>query len=783
MASKGNIFPPGSKNHAEYERLARKQEDGDSKSSSDEDFERKHPRGEKGTPKGGQFVRKDGSESSGKGTSRAEGSKTDPKKQYGSVSDPMAASADAGGFLEAQIKKNPALRRYEEDLNRALAFLKNEDDDFANDFMADIPLALQGEAKMALAKALEGRGFEVEYQTYEDGSSAPTGIRKRPKTEKAASEVTDVTDQIQLNEIALDDAYLEAALAEAFTKPGTANVSPADRAKLRGLINHYMKMAHPFTQCVRDQIKHGLSEDHANRRCAVLKDLGTGTTKWREGGGERKNAELEVLKLAVPEAEIREGLRALAETPEEYFRRFVQAQRDAAGTMGMPMPQMPQEFETPQQALHFITRLTNWVRDTLFSTNHPEPYLSEGDGDPADGNVARAIGPEKINSEIVVRKSPKKMSEEPHNAYLTPLLSERAQEVRLANGKKGFWKQILPVGKRIAYQGGQLKTDREFLQRLADNINSGRHPAPFVISQEKDAHAERPDYAKGLIREARLTDGGLEVLVEPRGEEAERFLTDFPECPVSAFYDEDYTDRGTGEKVGPRLFHVAATWRPYINEMEGFRVAASEADYGDVNVVDLSGEEYASPATDRKEEGVLTEVKDTETREEVQMSENGNGGSEASREISLSEFQAMERRLAAAEAAAEAERTARRNERTLSHLRAAYGDATEAQVQAAFRLLTAPDKEGNAAVRLSETGEVELADDDNDARGGYVRTLLEGCRGSAPRLGERGAAPDASADGDGPEAEQRKVRKLAEEKGISEEEAWTELANEGGVSW
>ena len=72
-------------------------------------------------------------------------------------------------------------------------------------------------------------------------------------------------------------------MAEMFTKPGTANVSAKDKLKLAGLIKHYMKMPHPFTACVRDQLKHGLAQDHANRRCAVIKDLGTGSTKWREG--------------------------------------------------------------------------------------------------------------------------------------------------------------------------------------------------------------------------------------------------------------------------------------------------------------------------------------------------------------------------------------------------------------------------------------------------------------------------------------------------------------------
>jgi hypothetical protein len=70
-------------------------------------------------------------------------------------------------------------------------------------------------------------------------------------------------------------------MAEQFTKPGTSNVSAADRKKLKGLLLHYAKQPHPFTACYRDQIKHGLSPDHAARRCAVLKDLIKGTTKWR----------------------------------------------------------------------------------------------------------------------------------------------------------------------------------------------------------------------------------------------------------------------------------------------------------------------------------------------------------------------------------------------------------------------------------------------------------------------------------------------------------------------
>jgi hypothetical protein len=70
-------------------------------------------------------------------------------------------------------------------------------------------------------------------------------------------------------------------VAERFTKPGTANVSARDKVKLLSLLKHYRAKPHPFTACYRDQIKHGLSPDHAARRCAVLKDVMMGTTKWR----------------------------------------------------------------------------------------------------------------------------------------------------------------------------------------------------------------------------------------------------------------------------------------------------------------------------------------------------------------------------------------------------------------------------------------------------------------------------------------------------------------------
>lgn len=75
-------------------------------------------------------------------------------------------------------------------------------------------------------------------------------------------------------------------------KPGTnwKQVNPEARRRLSGIVRHYMRMAHPFTACVRDNTKR-FGKERAERVCAVVKDLGSRTTRWRRGGV--KEAEVE----------------------------------------------------------------------------------------------------------------------------------------------------------------------------------------------------------------------------------------------------------------------------------------------------------------------------------------------------------------------------------------------------------------------------------------------------------------------------------------------------------
>jgi hypothetical protein len=127
----------------------------------------------------------------------------------------------------------------------------------------------------------------------------------------------DAWEQRRLDELRSDLTRIKAEQAKLIAsgkveeveqaRPGTnfTKIPPKNVKKLSGIVAHYKGMAHGFTACVRDQVKHGLSEDHAKRRCAVVTDLGQGTTKWRKGGKGKVSEESVVeamLTLTVQEA-------------------------------------------------------------------------------------------------------------------------------------------------------------------------------------------------------------------------------------------------------------------------------------------------------------------------------------------------------------------------------------------------------------------------------------------------------------------------------------------------
>jgi hypothetical protein len=63
-----------------------------------------------------------------------------------------------------------------------------------------------------------------------------------------------------------------------------APISPGARFKLRNILKKYARSAHPFRDCVKDNMKR-FGPGRTEALCATLKDTIKGNKNWRNGGG------------------------------------------------------------------------------------------------------------------------------------------------------------------------------------------------------------------------------------------------------------------------------------------------------------------------------------------------------------------------------------------------------------------------------------------------------------------------------------------------------------------
>jgi hypothetical protein len=90
----------------------------------------------------------------------------------------------------------------------------------------------------------------------------------------------------QAREDRLLDEVIDKRISILFSQlehPGVSEantVGPGARHKLRFLLRYYAKKDHPFTACVRDNMKR-FGPNRTERVCATLKDVIRGTTHWR----------------------------------------------------------------------------------------------------------------------------------------------------------------------------------------------------------------------------------------------------------------------------------------------------------------------------------------------------------------------------------------------------------------------------------------------------------------------------------------------------------------------
>jgi hypothetical protein len=106
--------------------------------------------------------------------------------------------------------------------------------------------------------------------------------------EREDRELRRKVDQLRLEAAA--DFDLQAVKA-------AGDVRPDARAHLRNLINYYMRKRHPWAECVRDNSRR-FGPEGAKRVCAVLKDLGEGTTRWRKADTPKRDLEQELYDAA-----------------------------------------------------------------------------------------------------------------------------------------------------------------------------------------------------------------------------------------------------------------------------------------------------------------------------------------------------------------------------------------------------------------------------------------------------------------------------------------------------
>lgn len=169
---------------------------------------------------------------------------------------------------------------------------------------------------------------------------------------------------------------VEEALAEAESgKPGTnwKQIGPREGAKLGPLVRHYMSKPHPFGACVRDNRKR--FGDRAERVCAVLKDYGSKTTKWRKGGKAREAIERELIEVA---GEARERLLAI----EEAFGEGKARELAEASPADLPS-NLHRQLAEMAYADRSLLFLMGWMS---------EEELHEGTRGPGDPPPARARG-------------------------------------------------------------------------------------------------------------------------------------------------------------------------------------------------------------------------------------------------------------------------------------------------------------------------------------------------------------------------------------------------------
>jgi hypothetical protein len=184
---------------------------------------------------------------------------------------------------------------------------------------------------------------------------------------RGADDTRDVSDDL--------DLLLDRTFAAV---PNWKLVTPEERSKLKGLIEHYRGMPHPFTQCVTDNSKR-FGKERAERVCAVLKDLIRRTTKWR---GEKKMSEVEPMEGVTVE-----DIRALAQQDVPGHVWVSESKRARGHWRQMAVLPYKKRKAMPPSAFVFPSEKRYPIHDRAHAAN----ALARSSGKPEEATVRAAV--------------------------------------------------------------------------------------------------------------------------------------------------------------------------------------------------------------------------------------------------------------------------------------------------------------------------------------------------------------------------------------------------------
>jgi len=148
-----------------------------------------------------------------------------------------------------------------------------------------------------------------------------------------------------------------------------------------------------------------------------------------------------------------------------------------------------------------------------------------------------------------------------------------------------FKKHILDMG-TLYYNGKAIDIDVDFYNTMVKNFNDGVCDTVSVPKVDgANRHVEDPDNNIGKV--VALSRSGKKIYAHFEARDAEAAdKVGKTYLGASAFFSTNALDRRTQKRVGPTLYHVAITNRPYVNRLDEFEeVLLSMADGSNEAVV------------------------------------------------------------------------------------------------------------------------------------------------------------------------------------------------------